>query len=61
MAKFDKHRPHGVVYGHTAIAFEQDGKQFRPDGTLYEEAKNQADLLAGSADRNILHLPPKSP
>lgn len=37
--QFNKNEPHGTVYGHTEIAWEQNGKQFRPDGSVYEEKK----------------------
>lgn len=45
--KFDKTEPYGVVYGHTEIAYEQDGKQFRPDGSLYQkpEPKDERETL----------------
>jgi len=44
MKKFDRHRPHGTVYGVSEARWEQDGEQFRPDGTWidFEAQKAQA-------------------
>lgn len=35
--KLREDRPYGTVYGHTKIAYEQDGRYFGPDKTLLEE------------------------
>ncbi len=35
MEKLNKSKPYGSVYGDPNVAYEQDGKRFRPDGTLY--------------------------
>lgn len=34
--KLIKTESYGIVYGHPIIAFEQNGHQFRPDGTLID-------------------------
>lgn len=46
MQKLNKKEPYGVVYGHTDIAFEQDGRHFRPDGTEHEaQGQKAAEVL----------------
>lgn len=52
--KLDKHRGYGIVYGHTTVAYEQDGLQFRPDGTLYDDEEKQEQLAP-----QTLRLPEK--
>jgi len=48
--KLNKARPHGIVYGDPQIGYEQDGKQYRHDLSLYvpeapvtEQQQQQAD------------------
>lgn len=41
--KFDPSKPHGLVYGISGAAFEQNGHLFTPTGELFEEDR-QTDL-----------------
>jgi len=53
MKTFDRHRPHGTVYGSSEIAWEQDGQQFRPDGSMidWDEVKaEKADEITQGMD-----------
>lgn len=39
----DKSRSHGIVYGLPGVAFEQDGKQYGPQGAEVEESAQAVD------------------
>jgi hypothetical protein len=38
--KFSKDKPHGIVFGHPEIAFEQDGVHFGFDGEPVERSRS---------------------
>ena len=44
--KLDRKESYGTVYGHTEIAYEQAGHQFRPDGSLYEPGEKKPPPLS---------------
>lgn len=46
--KFNKNEPYGTVYGHTEIAYEQNGQQFKPDYSLYDPKKQETLTLKTS-------------
>ncbi len=51
--KFDKSRPHGIVYGHPSAKFEQDGITYKGDGTPLDP-KAAAEAEAKMAEDNRL-------
>ena len=42
--RLNKSKPYGIVYGHSVIAFEQDGQQFGPQGESIDWNALQADV-----------------
>lgn len=51
--KFDPKKPHGLVYGVSGVAYEQDGRYYSPAGELMtmpkdEPAKPQAQTKQGA-------------
>lgn len=47
--KLREDRPYGIVYGHTKIAYEQDGHQFGPDKQMLEGPVPDDPVQADSA------------
>lgn len=57
--RFDPSKPHGLVYGEPGVAFHQNGRHYRKDGTPVDEEPAEVAPEPVAPARPKLSLPPK--